>query len=102
MADAVPPSDAALRRVLRQSGVDILDVLGYRLSGADLTTLLMAAARLRAGRLTPADVLRRYQGDRFTAPATIPFGDLRRAEDALLAALPPEFEMLSLAPVTPL
>jgi hypothetical protein len=102
MAEAVPPSDAALRRVLRQTGVDILDVLGHQLSGADLTTLLMAAARLRAGHLTPADVLRRYQGDRFTTPATVPFGDLRRAEDALLAALPAEFEVLTLAPVTPL
>lgn len=102
MAEAVPPSDAALRRVLRQSGVDILDVLGYQLSGADLTTLLMAAARLRASRLTPADVLRRYQSDRFTTPAAVPSGDLRRAEDALLAALPAEFELLSLAPVAPL
>jgi hypothetical protein len=103
MADSVPPSDAALRRVLRQSGgADVLEVLGHRLSGADLTTLLMAAARLRASHLTAADVLRRYQGDRFTAPAAVPFGDLRRAEDALLAALPAEFEVLLLAPVTPL
>ncbi|QYC41323.1 hypothetical protein Nocox_18570 [Nonomuraea coxensis DSM 45129] len=93
----------ALDRVLRQAGgPGILDVLAGRLSGADLTTLLLEVMRRRAGALTPADVLRRYGHDRFAAPAAVAFRDLRRAEDAALSALPPAFEPVVLSPVAPL
>jgi hypothetical protein len=89
--------------VLRKTGgPGILDLLGRRLGGAELTTLLLEVFRLRAARLTPADVLRRYLDDRFTAPADVPFRSLRRAEDLLLSALPRDFEPLTLSPVAPL
>jgi hypothetical protein len=89
--------------VLRKAGGPaILDLLGRRLGGAELTTLLLEVFRLRADRLTPAGVLRRYLDDRFTGPADVPFRSLRRAEDLLLSALPPDFEPLTLSPVTPL
>jgi hypothetical protein len=100
---AVMVDDAALGRVLREAGDPrVLDLLADRLSGADLTTLLLAVSRARAGRLTPPDVLRRYGSDRFTAPAAVPFTRLRRAEDALLSALPDGFEPVTLSPVVPL
>lgn len=93
----------ALRRVLnRAGGPETLDLLADGLSGADLTTLLLEVFRRRAERLTPADVMRRYRGDRFVAPAPISLAALRRAEDALLSALPDGFEALVLAPVMPL
>jgi len=93
----------ALGRVLRKAGGPaVLDLLGRRLGGADLTTLLLEVFRLRAGRLTPADVFRRYLDDRFTAPADVPFHRLRRAEDLLLSAIPSEFEPVTLSPVAPL
>ncbi|MEW9550877.1 hypothetical protein [Nonomuraea sp. NPDC050783] len=93
----------ALDRVLRGAGgPGVLDVLAERLSGSDLTTLLLEVMRRRAGSLTPADVLRRYGHDRFAAPAAIPFRDLRRAEDAALSALPAAFEPVVLSPVAPL
>jgi hypothetical protein len=92
-----------LARVLREAGgPEILDVLGRRLSGADLTTLLLAVFRLRAGRLAPADVLRQYTSDRFAAPAEVPFPSLRRAEELLLSAIPDEFDLVTLSPVAPL
>jgi hypothetical protein len=91
----------ALARVLRQTDDDVLDLLAG-LPGADLTTLLLEAMRLRAGKLSAPDVLRRYREDRFATPASVPFGRLRRTEDDALAALPPEFDVLTLAPVTPL
>ena len=72
------------------------------LSGADLTTLLLEAMRRRARELRPPQVLRRYHEDRFATPASIPFHRLRQAEDRVLSALPPGFEALTLAPVTPL
>jgi hypothetical protein len=93
----------ALGRVLRKGGgPGLLDLLGRRLGGADLTTLLLEVFRLRAARLTPAGVLRRYLDDRFTAPAETPFWALRRAEDLLLSAVGEDFELLTLAPVAPL
>ncbi|WP_422773545.1 hypothetical protein ACN28C_11895 [Plantactinospora sp. WMMC1484] len=103
MADPDTVEGAALARVLRQAGgAEILNILGVRLSGSDLVTLLLAAFRTRAGFLTPADVLRRYAEDRFVAPAPAGFRRLRRAEDLLLSALPDRFELLTLAPVVPL
>ncbi|MEV5555228.1 hypothetical protein AB0L44_16375 [Nonomuraea wenchangensis] len=93
----------ALDRVLRQAGgPEILDVLAGRLSGADLTTLLLEVMRRRAGELSPADVLRRYGHDRFAAPGAVGFRDLRRVEDAALSALPPGFEPVVLSPLAPL
>lgn len=96
-------SDTALNRVLRQAGgPDIVDVLGERLSGADLTTLLLEVFRRRAAQLAPADVLRRYLDDRFVAPSPVPFRSLRRAEDILLSVIPDDFDVLALSPVAPL
>lgn len=96
-------ANPALRRVLeRVGGPEVLDLLAEGLSGADLTTLLLEVFRRRAERLSPAEVMRRYRGDRFVAPAPISFAALRRAEDALLSELPDGFELLVLAPVLPL
>lgn len=92
-----------LRRVLGQaSDADLLDVLASRLSGADLTSLLLEVMRRRAARLTPADVLRQYRTDRFVGPATVDITDLRRVEYLMFAALPGGFDVLTLAPVLPL
>jgi hypothetical protein len=96
-------ANPALRRVLgRVGGPELLDLLSNDLSGADLTTLLLEVFRRRAEQLSPAEVMRRYRGDRFVAPAAISFAALRRAEDALLSALPDGFEVLVLAPLQPL
>ncbi|MER5381943.1 hypothetical protein ABT040_16925 [Streptomyces sp. NPDC002688] len=79
-----------------------MDLLTEGMSGGDLTTLLLEVFRRRADRLSPAEVMRRYRSDRFVAPAPISFAALRRTEDALLSALPDDFEMLVPAPVLPL
>jgi hypothetical protein len=94
---------SALDRVLRRAGgPEILDILAERLSGADLTTLLLEVSRRRARALSPADVLRRYGDDRFVIPAPIPFRRLRRVEDALLSALPAGYEVVTPSPLAPL
>jgi hypothetical protein len=97
-----PALHGALDRAAADHGTALLELLSERLSGADLTTLLLEVYRRRALETTSADVLRRYRTDRFVAPSDIPALSLRRAEDALIAALPPSFELLTLAPVTPL
>jgi hypothetical protein len=97
------PAHPALRRILAENGeLDLVDVLADRLSNTDLTTVLLEVFRRRARRRTAAQVLRRYQTDRFVAPSTTGFAALRRAEDALLSALPKGFEVLVLAPLVPL
>ncbi|MGW6448688.1 hypothetical protein [Lentzea sp. NPDC055074] len=91
-----------LERVLRSvGGEQVLDRLAA-LPGSDLTSLLLALARRRAGALSGPDVLRQYRSDRFVSPSPVPFGVLRAAEDRLLGALPPSFSVLCLAPVMPL
>jgi hypothetical protein len=93
----------ALDRIIGAAGgTALLKVLADDLSGADLTTLLLEVFRRRAERLSPADVMRRYRTDRFVAPAQMDAAALRRAEGTMLGALPPGFDVLTLAPVLPL
>jgi hypothetical protein len=82
-------------------GVEVAERLAG-LSGSDFTTLMLDVARRRAETQTPATVLRRYRSDRFVQPGTTPWHWQRRAEDLLVAGLPAEFELLTLAPVVPL
>jgi len=92
----------ALRRVLREAGDPSLVDRLAALPGSDLTTVLLEVQRRRASQVTPGEVMRSYGRDRFVGPASVGFGAQRRAEDAMLAALPAGFEVLTLAPVLPL
>lgn len=92
----------AVNRVAAEiGGIEVVDRLAA-LSGSDFTSVLLEVVRRRAARETPATVLRRYQHDRFVRPGTTPWRAGRRAEDALLGCLPPEVEVLQLAPLVPL
>jgi hypothetical protein len=98
----VDTNSPALARVLPAiGGTEVVERLAA-LSGSDFTTVMLAVARRRAARQTPASVLRRYRADRFVQPAGAQWAGLRRAEDVLANSLPPQFEMLTLAPLVPL
>jgi hypothetical protein len=98
-----PSGRDLLGRVVEQAGGQaVLEALAEQLSGADLTSLLLEVMRRRAERVTAADVLRRYTGDRFVRPSDLDLRELRRVEDAMFGALPAEFDVLTLAPVVPL
>ena len=93
----------AMARLLGDPDVErAVAVLSERLSGSDLTTLLMEVARRRAGRLTVGDVLRQYRQDRFAVPATVDAGRLRAVESRAVEAVADHFELVVLAPVVPL
>jgi len=93
---------AAVARVAAAvGGTGVLDRLAA-LSGSDFTSLMLEVARRRAASQTPAEIMRRYRSDRFARPADTPWRDLRRAEEVLARGLPPEFELLTLAPLVPL
>jgi hypothetical protein len=96
--DAVSPALARLLPAI--GGAEVVERLAG-LSGSDFTSVMLAVARLRAARQTPASVLRRYRSDRFVQPASAPSARLRRAEHLLMTSMPPDFEMLTLAPLVP-
>ncbi len=73
-----------------------------RLPPTDLQTLLIAVARARAAQVTPADVMRRWQQDRFVRPAAADPRRVAAVEARLWQLLPDEFTGIELSPVAPL
>ena len=88
-------------RVVAAVGEEVVDRL-RGLSGSDLTTLLLEVMRGRAETVTPAEIVRRFERDRFVAPVPVPFARMRSTEEAILGALPEGTETLALSPVVPL
>lgn len=86
----------------RHSIPGISAVLGEKLKGTELVTLLLDVTRRRAAAVTPADLIAQHQTDRFVAPGQVDFDRLRRAEELSLAALPDSYQRLVLAPLVPL
>lgn len=96
-------NDSAVSRAAAAVGVpDLVERLARDVKGADLTSLLLAVAEARAGRLTAADMLRAYERDRFTGPSPIDGRALLAVEAELVGALPDDVDVIGLAPVVPL
>jgi hypothetical protein len=92
-----------VERILAKLGMPTLvEALSARLSGADLTSLLLEVMRRRAADVTAADLVQRYGSDRFVVAPAASFRSLRRAEEALIAACPANVDLLALAPLVPL
>lgn len=95
--------DKIIERIEREAGLPgLAQILAERLAPTDLQTLLLHVYRLRASQLTPAAVLASYSSSRFTRPAATRPQSLLGWEQIAYTHLPPEFEALALAPVTPL
>jgi hypothetical protein len=94
-------NEDAIRRVERELGPEAIDRVAA-LPGADLTTLMLEIARRRTEDIGPANVLRRYETDRFVGPGPFPPSTIARIEEILFGALPDGFEPLVLSPVAPL
>ncbi|MEV6633267.1 hypothetical protein AB0M54_21215 [Actinoplanes sp. NPDC051470] len=72
------------------------------LSGTELRTLLLGAARDRAADVTPAELMRRWRDDRFVRPAAVDPRRLAVVEARIWQLLPPEVDGVELSPVVPL
>jgi hypothetical protein len=94
--------DRAAERIWRAMPAGTRDALTRDLPPTDLQTLLIAVARARAGQITPADVMRRWQHDRFVRPAACDPRRVAAVEARLWQLLPAEFTGIELSPVTPL
>ncbi len=94
--------EAALRRVVEKTGFDDLVSVLAELPAPDLTTVLLAVAAQRAATVTPAEVLRRFETDRFTRPATVSGRAMVDVVGHMVGALPARFDLVELAPLSPL
>ncbi len=92
----------ALDRLRAEHGSEVFELLGTGLSGADLVTVLLEAAERRAAVLSPVDVLGQYERDRFVRPSTIDGRRMAIVEHQAMSAIADEFDVLTLAPLTPL
>ena len=94
--------DQAGERVWQALPAGTREALTRDLPPADLRTLLLAVSRARAGQVTPADVMRRWQQDRFTRPAAADPRRVAAVEARLWQLLPDDFTGIELSPVAPL
>jgi len=76
---------------------EVFDALG----SSDLQTLLADVLTHRAGRITAADVRRRWESDRLVRPSTSDPRALGALEARLWQRVPAAFDALELSPVTP-
>jgi hypothetical protein len=94
--------DRAAERVRRALPAGAWEGLAHDLSPTDLQTLLIAVVRARAHRITAADVMHRWQHDRFVRPAASDPRRLAAVESRLWQLLPVRFTGIELSPVAPL
>jgi hypothetical protein len=94
--------DRAAERVWGALPAGAREALERGLPPTDLQTLLIAVAKARADQATAADVVRRWQHDRFARPAASDPRHLAAVEARLWQLLPAEFTGIELSPVTPL
>jgi hypothetical protein len=92
-----------IERIEREVGVPgLAALLADRLSPTDLQSLLLEVYRQAVQRRTPAEVLADYAANRLVKPGRASPFRLNDWERTVLAALPPEFQVMTLSPVCPL
>jgi hypothetical protein len=94
-------NEDAIRRIGDRLGPGAIEAI-VGLPGSDVTTLMLEIARRRAEDVDAADVLRRYETDRFVRPGSIGIDAIHRVEAELFASLPEGFEPVVPSPVVPL
>lgn len=95
-------TDEILNRIARESGVaDILDALN-RLSPTDLQSLLLEVYRTKAARISPSDLLARYERDRFVRPSALGADQISAFDQLAWSLLPDRYDAPALSPLCPL
>lgn len=93
-----------LDRITKISGVPgLAEILGSRLSGADLNSLLLEVFRHKTSQIQASSLLQAYRNNRFVQPATVDAIDFQTfALEALRLSSSSGFQPLLLSPVSPL
>jgi hypothetical protein len=101
--EAIAMTEEMLNRIARESGVaDIVDALSDRLSPTDLQSLLLEVSRRKAARIGPADLLSRFERDRFARPSASGAEAVTAFDQLAWSLLPDGYDALLLSPLTPL
>ena len=96
-------TDKIIARILRETHTpDLLETLATRLSPTDLQSLLLEVYRQRAEKLTPRDVLKQYEHNRFVQPAAADPRQQLEFDRLAYALLPADAEVMESSPVAPL
>lgn len=84
-------------------GLDLVDILANKLSGSELNSLLMKVFASRAGKMTPAELLRSYEKNRFAQPAETDYVNLlQKSVETLQFFSARGFAPRQLSPLVPL
>jgi hypothetical protein len=95
--------EGLIERIVAESGVaDLVEILSARLAPTDLQSLMLEVYRRRAAAVTPHELLRRYEADRFCRPGSTAPEDVSRFESLAWSLLPDGFVPVDLSPVSPL
>lgn len=94
-------SSQIVENILKRSdGEKLLSLLVQDLSGSELSSLLLEVFRQRSQVIPSAELLRRYQKNRFVKPADLPVMVMKQAElDVLSLFERHSFQLIELSPV---
>src|SRR5690606_13194468 len=96
-------TDSITRSIQKKLGIDLVDILATRLTGSELNSLLMKVFAERAAQLSPADLLRSYETNRFAQPAETDFILLlQKSEETLRVFSERGFVPRQVSPLVPL
>ncbi|TNE58062.1 MAG: hypothetical protein EP344_10490 [Bacteroidetes bacterium] len=93
-----------IEQICKRTGIPGLpDILARQLTGSELSSLLLEVFHQRSRQISPSDVLRTYQQNRFVQPSGVDALAFRRFEQQWLdAGQAAGFGPLELSPVSPL
>lgn len=93
-----------LKRINKELGIErTVELLTERISGSDLSTLLLEVFREKAKKLGPGELLKKYQTNRVVQPVSIDLINLKKLElEVLKIASNHFFIPVQLSPVAPL
>lgn len=85
-----------------RTGEELVDLLGRRLSGSEVTSLMLEVMQRRVSKLTAAQVLDQYERDRFVQPAEADPRRLLDLECIALDTVATQFAVVVTSPLVPL
>ena len=91
-----------LERIRRElHGADLVELMSG-LAPTDLQSVLLEVYRRHTGRISPPELLRRYEDSRFVRPSVAGPAALARFETSAWSTLPEGYEAVELSPLCPL
>ena len=96
-------TEQILRRIIQKTGIpNLMDILTRQLSATDFQSLLLQVFQKRIYAITPQQLLKYYEENRFVQPSAIDPLHFLAFDQMAFQDLPAGFERMELAPVAPL